>query len=88
MPTARIFASLAEAAGTREISFDAATLGEFLDRACAMYGDVFARQLDHCRIVVNSEAVPLDRDLTITDGDEIAILPPVAGGELRSARRS
>lgn len=79
MPKAKLFASIAEAAGAREIEVDAATIGELLRAAEERYGEVFAERLAHCRVVVNGEAVT-DPSTPVGDGDEVAILPPVSGG--------
>ena len=82
MPTARVFASLADAAGTRVVTADGATLEEFLRAAALAYGEEFSRQLAHCRLVVNGDTVDRRDAATTRVGpdDEIALLPPVAGG--------
>lgn len=82
MPRARVFASLADVCGSREIVFDAATLGAFLDAAAAAYGDAFTEQLPRCRLIVNDEVVDHAdaADRAISGDDEIAILPPTSGG--------
>lgn len=82
MPTVRLFASVAEAAGTRETTIDAATLGELLRAAEERYGPTFASQLAHCRVVVNGESAT-DPSTPVGDDDEVAILPPVSGGAVR-----
>lgn len=85
MPTLRLFASVAEAAGVREAAFDAATVEELLTEAGARYGEEFARHIPHCRIVVNGESVERSGGLSrgLRPQDEVAILPPVAGGAHR-----
>jgi molybdopterin converting factor small subunit len=82
MPTVLLFASIAEAAGTRSMVFEASTLGALLEAARAAWGPAFAEQLGHCRIVVNGETVEAGaiEGRPIAETDEIAILPPVAGG--------
>lgn len=78
MVTLRLFASVREAAGTGSADFDAATVGEVIDAASQRYGPSFAVLVDTCRVWVNGEpAAPTD---PVTDGDEVALLPPVSGG--------
>lgn len=46
--------------------------------------DVLARLRRHLRVAVNQEMVPLEHRLS--DGDELALIPPVAGGTDRLAK--
>ncbi len=78
MATLRLFAGLREAAGESEVSIDAATVGEVIDRAVTDYGDRFAEQLNAARVWVNGE--PADHETPVTADDEVAIIPPVSGG--------
>jgi molybdopterin converting factor subunit 1 len=76
----RLFARLAELAGTRQAEVD---LGEGLTA-----GDVFgalARSYpalaglgETVRFAVNAEYVPASHP--VRDGDEVALIPPVSGG--------
>lgn len=77
------FAALREAAGTREAEVGAATLGEALKAATERFGPAFERVLDCCSILVNDERVARERawEVEIGPGDEVALLPPVSGGE-------
>ncbi|MDQ1105912.1 MoaD/ThiS family protein [Nocardioides zeae] len=73
-----LFATARDAAGTTRDAFDVATLGELMTAARDRYGAPFARVLPGCRVWVNGEDVADDRPLAV--GDEVAVIPPVAGG--------
>lgn len=75
----RLFASAREAAGTSQVSIAGATVAEILDRAKHEFGPSFESILPTCRVWVNGEeAAPSTR---VEDGDEVAVLPPVSGGD-------
>lgn len=74
-----LFAAAREAAGTREVDLTAATVGEVLDLARARFGAGFAAVLDGSRVWVNGE--PAQPETPLSDGDEVAVLPPVSGGQ-------
>ncbi|MDX1689379.1 MAG: MoaD/ThiS family protein [Acidimicrobiia bacterium] len=78
MPRLRLFANLREAAGTADTRVPGATVGEVLDNAVERFGDGFASGLSIARVWVNGDEAGADR--TVTDDDEIALLPPVSGG--------
>ena len=73
-----MFASAREAAGTGREEVDAATVGEVLDWAVERFGSQFSDVLGTCRIWVNGESA--GRDAPVSNGDEVAVLPPVSGG--------
>ena len=76
----RLFASARDAAGRADDTVEATTLGEALDRTRAEYGAGFADVLETARVWVNGDE-PEQGDATVlTDGDEVAVLPPVSGG--------
>ncbi len=76
----RLFAQAREAAGRADDRYEVATLGELLDAARARYGNQFVAVLDNARVWVNGDE-PDDGDATaLSDGDEVAVLPPVSGG--------
>ena len=82
MPSVRLllFARAREAAGRREDAFDGATLGEVLAASRTRYGSEFADVLGGSRVWVNGDE-PASGDATpLSDGDEVAVLPPVSGG--------
>ena len=74
----RLFASAREAAGTGSDEFHSGSVGEILDQAGERYGEHFVRLLDTCKVWCNGE--PADCEHLVSDGDEIAVLPPVSGG--------
>lgn len=78
MATLRLFAAAREAAGRGSDTIAAATVGQLLDEACVRYGPRFSVVLASCRVWCNGDEA--DRDRTITDSDEVAVLPPVSGG--------
>jgi molybdopterin synthase sulfur carrier subunit len=82
VPSVRVvlFARAREAAGRRDDVVDAATLGEVLARVRDRYGPEFADVLETSRVWVNGDE-PADGGATaLSDGDEVAVLPPVSGG--------
>jgi MoaD family protein len=78
MALLRLFAAAREAAGTDRVVLDGATVGDILEQAIASFGDPFAMVLERSRVWVNGQPAPDDTPLS--DGDEVAVLPPVSGG--------
>jgi len=75
-----LFAAARDAAGTGADDFEAATVGDLLDEARQRYGPEFSAVLDTSRVWVNGDE-PVAGDATaLSDGDEVAVLPPVSGG--------
>ncbi|CAN5174797.1 hypothetical protein BH18ACT4_BH18ACT4_05480 [soil metagenome] len=81
MAVLRLFASAREAAGTARATVAGATVGEVLAVARRRYGDGFTAVLAGCRVWVNGEAAT--DDTPVGDDDEVAVLPPVSGGQVR-----
>ena len=83
MPSVRIllFARAREAAGRRDDVVEAATLGEVLAVARDRYGAEFCEVLDTSRVWVNGDEPASGLATALSAGDEVAILPPVSGGE-------
>ena len=75
----RLFASAREAAGTSHETVEGSTVGEVLEAAKDKFGTNFAAVLPTCKVWVNGEATEMGA--RIGDDDEVAILPPVSGGE-------
>ncbi len=78
MATLRLFATVRVAAGTGRATFAGSTVQEVLDEATAEYGPTFAELVPVCRIWVNGESA--DASTMVSNGDEVALLPPVSGG--------
>ena len=83
----KLFADLAEAAGTGEstVETDADTVGEALSALLSAHPDLAARVTDddgELRPHVNllHEGEPADLDTPVSEGDELALFPPVSGG--------
>ena len=73
-----LFAALREAAGASRLEVDAPTVGALLDELASRYGAEFARVLAIGSVVVDGE--PSGRERALTEGQEVALLPPVSGG--------
>jgi molybdopterin converting factor small subunit len=55
------------------------TVSEVISEAVARFGAEFERVLGTCRIWVNGEVAEFDAQ--VNDNDEVAIPPPVSGGD-------
>jgi molybdopterin synthase sulfur carrier subunit len=76
----RLFAAAREAAGLSSVAIDAATVGDALDIARVRFGPEFSAVLAGSRVWIDGDE-PTDGDATpLTDGCEVAVLPPVSGG--------
>ena len=76
--TLRLFASAREAAGIGKAPMQGATVGDVLDAAVDAYGADFGALLETCNVWRNGD--PVERADAVSDGDEVAVLPPVSGG--------
>jgi MoaD family protein len=74
----RLFAALRELAGTGHLELDAATVGDAAAVLSERLGPKFDRIMASGSVVVQGERVGPDRALS--NGDEVAFLPPVSGG--------
>lgn len=78
MATLRLFAQAREAAGTRSIEIDAATVGDVIDAARLRFGDGFGAVVDGSKVWLNG--APAELGDAVVAADEVAVLPPVSGG--------
>lgn len=78
MPVLRLFASAREAAGTGREVVPGSTVAQLLANAVERHGVQFGAVLATCRVWVNGEEV--DPATALSEGDEVAVLPPVSGG--------
>jgi molybdopterin converting factor small subunit len=79
MAIVRLFAAARDAAGTGREELPGDTVADVLGEARRCYGDRFDAILATCRIWVNGE--PAGEHDPIGPADELAVLPPVSGGE-------
>lgn len=79
MARLRLFASARDAAGTARDELPGTTVGEVIAAANDRYGDDFAEIVANSRVWCNGE--PAEYDDPVTGLDEIAVLPPVSGGD-------
>ena len=76
--TLRLFAGAREAAGAGAVEYEADNLAGLISQAKIDFGAQFSEILDISRIWINGE--PVEGDFAISNGDEVAVLPPVSGG--------
>jgi sulfur-carrier protein len=79
----RLFAALRELAGSGAVSAGGSSVGEVADELGERYGERFASIARVSSYVVNGERA--SRGTPVAEGDELAILPPVSGGESSAA---
>lgn len=79
----------AASGGASEVSVDGGTVGEVLDALYAVHGDLRSRLADgdgalrrFVNVYVSGEDIRFGEglDTAVKDGDEVQILPAVAGG--------
>ncbi|MBI4861212.1 MAG: molybdopterin converting factor subunit 1 [Candidatus Riflebacteria bacterium] len=76
----KLFAAVKERFGADRLEIElgaAATAGQLVEALCRLHPE-HARVLGQCRVAVNRRFARADA--AIADGDELAIVPPVAGG--------
>ena len=80
--TVRLFAIYREKAGTAELMLElpeGADVGHLADEMRRRYPSL-TQDASALVVAVNQEYV--DHDLMLSDGDEVALIPPVSGGSL------
>lgn len=78
MAKLRLFANLRELAGVSRVEVPGSTVGEVIGEAKQRFGPDFEKGLATCRIWVNGEEADLAS--TVSESDEVVVLPPVSGG--------
>lgn len=79
MATVRLFAAARTAAGVTRDEIPGDTVAEVLRAATQRYGAPFAEVLGSCAIWVDGQ--PVGPDHAVDHASEVAILPPVSGGD-------
>lgn len=74
-----LFGPARQAAGTGRAVVDGATLAAVRDAACVRFGPEFAAVVRSAALWLNGEAVA--DDAAVGADDEVAVIPPVSGGE-------
>ena len=74
-----MFAGARAAAGRGSDEVPGVTVAAVLRAAEDRYGPAFGEVLGQCRVGVNGE--PAGPDTVVGAADEVAVLPPVSGGE-------
>ena len=74
----RLFAALRELAGTAHLELEAQTVGEAAALLSERLGPKFGQIMASGSVVVGGERVGFER--TLSEGEEVAFLPPVSGG--------
>lgn len=75
----RLFAALREIAGASHVEATGRTVGDVVDDLSSRYGERFAQIAEVGSFVVNGERA--SREVPVAEGDEVALLPPVSGGD-------
>ena len=78
MPVVRLFAVLREIAGEPFVEADGGSVEEVVQALCDRFGERFTAVVQRSTVVVGNEQVAFDTPLT--GMEEVALLPPVAGG--------
>jgi len=74
----RLFAALRDLAGSSHVEAEGGTVAEVVDALSARYGERFERVARVGTVVVDGERAKLTTPLS--EGQEVALLPPVSGG--------
>ena len=82
MVRVKLLSYLGQEVGVAEAQVDAPSVGRMLAALSARFGKPFDRHAKRCKVIVNGENVAfLKAGATpLKDGDEVALLPPLAGG--------
>lgn len=79
MAKLRLFANLRELAGTSRLDVSSETVGGVIEAASEKFGPDFRRGVETSRVWVNGEAASMDD--SVTEDDEVVLIPPVSGGD-------
>jgi molybdopterin synthase sulfur carrier subunit len=73
-----LFGPAREAAGVSDLTLPGADVAAVIAAAEARFGREFSQVLRVSRVWLNGEDVEHSR--AVSDGDEVAVIPPVSGG--------
>ena len=85
MPIIKLFANLRKVAGTKEVSVTEASVGGVVSELVKRYPALAEHLLQdgqirpHVIITINGNPIT-DVNIAVTEQDQIAIFPPIAGG--------
>jgi sulfur-carrier protein len=86
MPLVKLYANLRKLAGTKELSITGETIGAVLNELVYRYppvGDVIlehGKLRQHIVVTLNGYNI-IDLETPVTEQDNVAIFPPIAGGQ-------
>jgi|SRR5262245_29392684 len=80
--TVRLFAALRELAGSPRVEADGETVGDVVRALSDRFGERFASVASAGSVVVDGERA--DPFQPLDEGQDVALLPPVSGGEVPS----
>ena len=75
-------AHLSKSIGVRETQVDASSVRALLRSLSRQHGRSFDEVVGSCKVIVNGTNVAFlqGEGTTLSDGDEVVLLPPLAGG--------
>jgi len=78
----RLYSHLAQVLGTREIQLQASDLSELLQKISNKFGPGGRKRVQSALVLVNGKEANISDGcmITLKKGDEVDLLPPVAGG--------
>ena len=84
MARVRLFAALRDIAGERELDVPGGSVEEIVQTLTEKFGDRFEQIARAGSVVVDGERAGFEQP--VTEDQEVALLPPVSGGELPRRR--
>ncbi len=78
MITVKLFGLLRLESGIREAALEAATVPEMKEALLALSDRITRKDLEGCVIFINGR--PAKKRSTLSDGDQVVLMSPVAGG--------
>ena len=78
----KMLTHLARAVGAQEAAIEAQTIGHLLSALSKQYGAPFDAQVKTCKVLVNGTNVAFLKGTgtKLAVGDEVVLMPPMAGG--------